>query len=86
MGCKRRKVWEGEQSIGRKKKLKLGCLLNDSLNRCSDSCSHITNHSLRGVVSGTMGIGNEEGEPMIKMLVISNRFPAWVWNVGGCWK
>ena len=65
------------------KRLKLINTKDDLTQTSQILCSHEHVHSLRGVVLGSLGIEGDQKESGYSMLIISNRFPAWLWNVGG---
>ena len=46
------------------------------------NCLH--SHSHLGIVSGSLGIGGDGSMESVTLFVVANRFPAWLWNVGGC--
>ena len=35
-------------------------------------------------MSGSIGIESEDSGSLITIIIVSNRFPAWLWNIGGC--
>ena len=65
------------------KRLKLGILVVTSENKCNLVCSRDHKHSLSGVVAGNLGL--HEVKPLLdfNIVIVANRFPSWIWNLGG---
>ena len=50
----------------------------DVINNCRHS------HSRLGIVAGNIGLRGESSGPILSSIVVANRFPSWMWNMGGC--
>ena len=71
---KRRRVNEDE-----------GRRLQNKNNELLDTCLNPQHsHSRLGIVSGRIGCSEEVESMFASIVVVSNRFPAWLWTLGGC--